>query len=359
VREYCGGLPLALRIAGQLLAAHPSWPVSKLERMLAGEQDRLERLAAGDLQVRAAFEVSYRQLGEAEARMFRLLGLHPGPDFGPGPAAALADTPVEEAERILGRLAEACLVTEDQAGRFGMHDLLRLFARGTCHDTDDESAREAAETRLVTWYADRASFLDSCIDPGLRTAAEQAAGRDGAVLPSLREALALFDAERRGLVAAAGLAARREQDDLVLRLSYSAREAMTILRSLDDLLVLCEAALAAARRARDTAVEGRALGNLGLAYRDLRRFEEAVTCHEQSLAIRRETGNRHGEGITLDNLGNAYRDLRQPDRSAACWMDAAVAMRQAGDEEEAARLEHLAADASSKHPRWWRRWRRS
>ena len=90
VARLCGRLPLALRIAGQLLATHPAWPVARLAQMLAGEQDRLARLGAGDLQVRAAFEVSYRQLAERDARLFRLLGLHPGPDFtataggGPG-----------------------------------------------------------------------------------------------------------------------------------------------------------------------------------------------------------------------------------------------------------------------------------
>ena len=128
VAGLCGRLPLALRIAGQLLATHPAWPVAKLAGMLAGEQDRLARLAAGDLQVRPAFEVSYAQLAEGDARLFRLLGLHPGPDFTVAAAASLAGTDPEEAGRVLVRLAEAHLVTEHAAGRFGMHDLLRLFA---------------------------------------------------------------------------------------------------------------------------------------------------------------------------------------------------------------------------------------
>jgi len=92
----CGRLPLALRIAGQVLAAHPSWPVSRLVGMLAGERDRLERLGAGDLRVRAAFEVSYQQMWR-DARVFRLLGLHPGPDFTAAAAAALAGIDEEEA----------------------------------------------------------------------------------------------------------------------------------------------------------------------------------------------------------------------------------------------------------------------
>ena len=81
VRDFCGCLPLALQIAGQNLAVRPSWTVARLAEMLTDEQDRLDTLEAGDRQVRSAFMVSYRQLPESDARMFRLLGLHPGPDL--------------------------------------------------------------------------------------------------------------------------------------------------------------------------------------------------------------------------------------------------------------------------------------
>jgi hypothetical protein len=153
VAGWCGWLPLALRIAGQLLAAHPAWPVAKLARMLSGERPRLQQLAAGDLRVRAAFEVSYRQMADKDARMFRQLGLHPGPDFDAVAAASLAGIEKKAAELLLDRLVLAHLVTEDRSGRFGLHDLLRLFARDTCHETDDQATRDAAEARLVGHYA--------------------------------------------------------------------------------------------------------------------------------------------------------------------------------------------------------------
>ena len=118
-------------------------------------------------------------------------------------AAALAGVEAEEAGQVLGRLAEAHLMAEDTFGRFGMHDLLRLFAHGTCHDTDDEADREAAEARLVGYYTELARFVDSCVNPQLRPAAEQT----GMPLPSMREALALVQAERPSLLAVVGLAA--------------------------------------------------------------------------------------------------------------------------------------------------------
>ena len=400
VARLCGRLPLALRIAGQLLAAHPTWPAERLVRMLADEQDRLTRLGAGDLQVRAAFEVSYRQLAEPDARLFRLLGLHPGPDFDVLAAAALARTEDDTAELALGRLAEAHLVTEDAAGRFGMHDLLRLYARATCQQVDTPADRDAAETRLVGHYTDLAGILNACVDPRQRPAAEQAVEQAEEPLPSMRQALAVFQAERPGLLAALGLAAQRGWDEQVQRLSESTGESLRILRYLDDLLTVRVAALAAARRAGDTPAEGRALNNLGLAYWELRRFKGAIACYRQALAIFREAGDRHGEGRALGNLGTAYGELRrfeeaitsfqhalaifreagdrhgegqalgnlgiayqamrQPDRAAACWREAAAAMRDADDREQATRLEQMAANAPlSQRRRLWRRTSRS
>jgi tetratricopeptide (TPR) repeat protein len=329
----CGRLPLALRIAGQVLAAHPAWPVAKMTQLLAGERDRLERLGAGDLQVRAAFGVSYGLLAEGDSRLFRLLGLHPGPDFTTTAAAVLAgiEEEEEEAGRMLGRLAEAHLVTEDAAGRFRMHDLLRLFARGTCQDTDNEADREAAEARLVGYYASLAGFLDSCVDPRLRPAAERAAERNGGTLPSVREALAIFQVERPGLLVVLGLATQRGWDEPVWQLSESMTDSLKILRYLDDRVTIREAALAAARRAGNTRAEIGAMNGLGEAYRELGRLEEAIGCYLQALTICREVGERLGEGIALNNLGNAYAELRRFEEAIGCYQQSLVIRRETGD----------------------------
>ena len=213
VARLCGRLPLALRIAGQLLAAHPAWPVSRLAEMLAGERDRLARLGAGDLQVRAAFEVSYRQLDESDARLFRLLGLHPGPNFDAASAATLAGTELGAAESVLERLAETHLITEDATGRFSMHDLLRLYTRATCRETDSPAIQEAAEMRLAEYYADLSGFLNACVDLQQRPMVELAAKASGALFPSVREALAIFQAERACMLAVVSMAAARDWDD--------------------------------------------------------------------------------------------------------------------------------------------------
>jgi len=331
VRDRCGDLPLALRIAGQLLATHPAWPVARLAEMLADERNRLAQLEAGDLQVRAAFVVSYQQLDDGTARMFRLLSLHPGPDFNVPAAASLAGIDSEAAKPVLDRLLLAHLITEDAPGRFGMHDLLRLFARGTCQDTDDQATRDAAEARLVGSYVDLTSYLDACLDPRVRQPVAEAAKQAGGWLPTQRQALVILETERPNLLAAFGLAAERGWDEQVGRLSESLGDAFRRLRYLDDLLTVRKVALDAARRTGDAANNGRALTALGIVYGELRRFEEAISCFQDALTIFRDIGDQSSQGAALSNLGNIYGGLRRFEEAINCFQDALTADRQIGD----------------------------
>ena len=326
VARLCGRLPLALRIAGQLLATHPTWPVVRLAQLLASEQGRLSRLGAGDLQVRSAFEVSYQQLAPEDARLFRLLGLHPGPDFAPAAAAALAGTDDEAAEHALGRLADAHLIVEDTVGRFGLHDLLRLFARAAAEQADSPDQRAAAEHRLTRHYENLAAFLHSCVNPELRAQAEQAAKP----LSSMRQALAVFQSERPSLLAALGLAVARSWDEEVLRLSVSMGDSLRVLRYLDDLLTVEEAGLAAMRRAGNTRGAAAMLVNLGIAHRELRRFDEAVASSQEALVIMREVGDRYGEAGAMANLGLAYRELGRFDEAIASLRESLVIAGEVG-----------------------------
>jgi tetratricopeptide (TPR) repeat protein len=330
IRHWCGSLPLALRISGQLLAAHPNWPVSRLAAMLADERARLDRLSAGDRQVRTAFAASYRQLAGHDQRLFRLLGLHPGPDLDAPAAASLADVDLATASASLDLLADAHLVIEDTSGRFTLHDLLRLFARQTCQDTDDQAARDAAQARLVGHYAELARHLDACLDPRLRPAEADAAARAGESLPSSRQALTMFEAEMPNLMAVVRLTVQRGWHEKVWQLSEWMGYTLWLLRNPDDMLSVSEAALAAARAAENRPAEGRALNNLGNAYKELGQLEEAVASYDQYLASCRETGDRNGEGLTLSNLGDAYEDLGRSEEAVVCYLDALAICRKTG-----------------------------
>ena len=123
-----------------------STPLAELAAELAGEGDRLALLdAGGDPRgaVASVFSWSYRHLPAEAARMFRLLGLHPGPDFDRYAAAALTATSVAEAGRLLAVLARAHLIAPAGPDRYGMHDLLRAYAAGlaAAHDRTRTAAR--------------------------------------------------------------------------------------------------------------------------------------------------------------------------------------------------------------------------
>ena len=77
--------------------------------------------------------------------------------------------------------------------------------------------------------------------------------------------------------------------------------------------------------------EGTALNNLGIALKEVRRFEEAITAHQDAAAIFRETGDRHGEGMALDNLGNALQEVRRFEEAITAHQDAAAIFRETGD----------------------------
>ncbi|MER5493373.1 BTAD domain-containing putative transcriptional regulator [Streptomyces sp. NPDC002490] len=166
----CGFLPLAIRIAASRLAARRTWTVSVLAAKLADERRRLDELRAGDLAVKATFELGYGQLEPAQARAFRLLGLADGPDLSLSAAAAALDLPEEEAEDLLEGLVDISLLESAASGRYRFHDLLRLYARA-CAERDEQHPGEcsAALGRLLDFYLATAAGVYALERPGDRT----------------------------------------------------------------------------------------------------------------------------------------------------------------------------------------------
>ncbi|WP_051770028.1 ATP-binding protein [Lentzea albidocapillata] len=165
VAASCGGVPLALLIAGNRLASRTQWTIAHLAGQLADERRRLSVLTAGDLQVRAAFEISYHQLHPAAAGMFRRLALVPGDDTSVELAAVVSGLPVDQAELALEELADASLVgLGDTPDRYTRHDLLRVFARERLEL--DESAEDvrAASARMRDWLLSVATKAALCFD---------------------------------------------------------------------------------------------------------------------------------------------------------------------------------------------------
>jgi DNA-binding SARP family transcriptional activator/tetratricopeptide (TPR) repeat protein len=149
----CARLPLALTIAATR-AAQTGFPLTTLAAELAEASQRLDVLSADDptSEVRAVFSCSYHALTPPAARLFRLLGLHPGPDISAAAAASLAALPPPQVREMLAELTRASLLTEHAPGRYLFHDLLRLYATDQANSTDPEQQRHDAVHRILDHY---------------------------------------------------------------------------------------------------------------------------------------------------------------------------------------------------------------
>jgi tetratricopeptide (TPR) repeat protein len=299
--------------------------------MLGDEQRRLDRLVMGDRQVRAAFLVSYRQLSESEARLFRHLGLHPGPHFSGAAAARLANVERSIAEEMLERLVLVHLVIEDDSGRFQLHDLLRLFARETCHTMDSDTDCRAALGHIMDYYFGMANYVACCLNPRCRLKLAEVNGSNAASIPSPLQAVAWFETERPNLLAALSLAVGEEWHEKVWELGARLGEPLELLSHLDDLLMVRQAALDAAQAAGPRFVQAAALGYLGMAYLKMRRFGEASTGLQTALAVFRELGDRQGQAVTLGRLGTVSAQLRHFDEAADRFGEAMAIYREKDD----------------------------
>src|SRR4029453_4106040 len=163
-------LPLALAIAAAR-AQQTNFPLADLADDLADDLGqagrRLDALDAGDptTQVRAVFSWSYAALTPPAARLFRLLGPHPGPHISTPPAATLPGHPLRETTRLLTELASANLITQHTPGRYTLHDLLRAYATDLAHTHDTNPQRHAATHRLLDHYLHTAYTADRLLNP--------------------------------------------------------------------------------------------------------------------------------------------------------------------------------------------------
>jgi DNA-binding SARP family transcriptional activator len=222
--SLCGHLPLALAVAAARAAASPDLSLASLADELRGARNRLDALDTGDpaASVQAVFSWSYQQLSATAARMFRLLGLHPGPDISAPAAASLAGTSLGEAVKALGELTHVHLVTEHFPGRYGFHDLLRAYAAEQARGHEANEARQLATSRILDHYLHTiytARPLLMLLDP--IALAPPAPGVTPELLSSPQQAFAWFDAEYHVLLAAVGLAAETGFDTCAWQLPWS------------------------------------------------------------------------------------------------------------------------------------------
>lgn len=273
----CGFLPLAIRIAASRLASRRTWTVSALARKLGDERRRLDELRAGDLAVKATFELGYGQLEPQQARAFRLLGLADGPDISLAAAAAVLDLDIDDAEDLLESLVDTSLLESASPGRYRFHDLVRLYARA-CAERDEmpPAERDAALSRLLDFYLASAARVFALARPGDRLVDHLEPTRyPGLDFPDRSSALDWLYSEANSLLAciqqlAADTTLRRSADLLLATKDLGESGANSRQYEL-----AAEAVRDAAIAANDPRAEGRARMMLTHGFHMSSRFDQA------------------------------------------------------------------------------------
>ncbi len=317
VLAACAGLPLAIRIGGARLAARGNWTVRTLADRLADERRRLDELRAGNLAVRASFEVSFASLpgpelpdGVDPARAFRLLGLWTGSSFSLSAASALLGDGEDAVADALDVLVDAHLLESRAPDRYRFHDLLRVYAADRARTQETEEAQQAAITRLLTWYLYTTEAAAKVISA--HHARVPLDPPPDAVHPlgftALDQALAWCEQERAALAAATHLAAVAGLHEIAWKLPAAAMSFYYRRSHWGDWVTTHQTGLESARALGDRLGEAWMLNSLGMAY-GVQRMEKSVGCFEQALAIYRELGDEQGEARAANNVAQAYVDL--------------------------------------------------
>jgi DNA-binding transcriptional ArsR family regulator len=265
ITRLCGYLPLAVGMLASQLRHHPAWSAAGLAADLAAAKDRLALMRAENLSVAAAFDLSYADLTAGPQRLFRRLGLVPGPSFDGYAAAALDGTSAGEARRHLGELYDQHLITEPAPGRYQLHDLLREHARALAA-AGDPAGSDAAADRLLDYY------LHTVLAAGRHIPTWVTAHRrrpdvcwpgDAPDLCTLGRAAAWLEAERPNLGAAAGYAAGSGRHLHAMQIPAAMRGFLVARGHWDQAAALHQTALTAARQAGDQPGQAGALHHLG------------------------------------------------------------------------------------------------
>jgi DNA-binding SARP family transcriptional activator/tetratricopeptide (TPR) repeat protein len=296
----CAHLPLALAVVAARAATYPTFSLAALAAQLRDARGGLDEFAGADpaTDPRAVFSWSYLRLDPAAARLFRLFGLHLGPDIGTRAAASLAGLPVARTRPLLAELATAHLVAEHAPGRYTMHDLLRAYADELVQESDTSPERESAVHRLLGHYAHTAYHADGFLDPRLEVPPALTplpVGAEAERIVDRGRALAWFETEHRVLLQAVGVGA--EFDARVWELAWALRRFLTMRGHWHDESDVLSAALTAARRLGDERKQAFAHLHLGGIHGRFGRLTEAGDSLRAALTL---------YTVSDDVVGQAY-----------------------------------------------------
>ncbi len=332
IARLCGGLPLALRLAGTRLAANQSLPLANLAAALEDESRRLKELKVGDREVRATLKLSYDRRPEREQLLFRFLALLDVQSFAAWVAASLLDSTLDEAETLLSGLADNELLAiaqqeEDGAVRYRFHDLMRVLARELVRE-DPPQARDEAIDRVLHDYCRLSEQHAVRLAPGGYFERTGPANEAASAYPERIQGLLSqdpyqwFSSEFASLRFAIEHCAATGLPGYAWRLALAVQDFLELQGNLRDWHHLAELGLAAAEQDHDRLATELAHRSLGIAL--LYQGDAAEAVAQLRLALLPADGGSAGKttAITLRSLGEALSENGQWDEAQRCFADA-------------------------------------
>jgi tetratricopeptide (TPR) repeat protein len=302
---HCARLPLAMTLVATRATMHRRFALAGLVDKLRAAEGRLDALSSVDrsIDVRTVFSWSYGSLSGAAAELFRMFGVHCGPEITAPAAAALLGVDVRRVDVLLAELADAHLIVEQAEGRFGLHDLLRAYAVELLEEDPAEALR-----RVLDYYLHSAYAADGLLYP-YRDEIDLEPPRDGVTPQAFgtdRQAAAWLAAERPVLLAAVAQAAAAGFPAHAYRLALTLVTFLDRRGYWDDMITALHLALEVARRLGDPALQGEALRRLGTGEARLGRHDRAAELARDALDVYVASGNRIGEARTHRDLAMLY-----------------------------------------------------
>ncbi|MEU7532217.1 BTAD domain-containing putative transcriptional regulator [Saccharothrix sp. NPDC042600] len=332
----CDGLPLALRIAAARLAVSPSLRAAELVAELDDEHGRLAALGLEDEDstVRAALDASRRALSPLPARLLALLGLHPGPDVTAHVVAAMGRVRVSEAQRALDALTAANLLSVNENGRYGAHDLVRVYTRTLAAELAPEERHEAT-SRMLDFYLHCADLADGLLPVGRGSVrvAPELVPLEVPRLTGSGDAIAWLDAEQGNIIAAAELAGEGTDRAWLVhawQLPYTLSRFFWLRTDRSTWLRTTEAAMRAATSLGDPEARFVTLFNLGVALNQFHRTDEALERLREALEVARGSGDVSAQARALTTVADMLHGLGRLDESERFYREALEVSRTAG-----------------------------
>ncbi|MFJ3902975.1 BTAD domain-containing putative transcriptional regulator [Streptomyces sp. NPDC090025] len=366
----CDRLPLALRIVASRLAARPGWSLADLVEELEDEQTRLITLdTQGTTGVRTALSVTYRNLTGDAARLLALLAVHPGAEVAATSAAALLGSDIGRARDALGSLAAYHLLNESAPGRYGRHDLVRLYGAELLESEPPETG-PTAFARLLDYYLAAVGRVSAIVQPGPEIH-EPLAHPPRALprTPDVRTALAWFEVEEPVIRALVEQAADRGEHERAWRLAHVASRGYLSTGRLSHRLNCMRAGLRAARTSGTTRAVatleactadalsdcGRHAEGLALARRAVERTTPADgNAHIHALIAQCMAlfhgGDRAAASAVSDQALGLVRTTGLTEYAARVYNNAIGFKGMAGEHEESLLLAREARDILREHP---------